>query len=1070
MKDLCGEKAATPVGWIYYEGEDKQGYSLNDKASLRLTEALWAVKDRGRALPIDGIYSIIGLLPYSDKVKVDYEKDPESVLRELEAAEVVESYDLKKGKLSFNPNEGIKIQASEYVISKKSSGLYEVEMREAMEEELCLGNDLEERLTNRIYNRFTGSLGVLKNLKDLEKLQIEGTYIDDNQLTEIPKNLQTIKELSDAINISRQLKEGESEDKLITNFQDLEKELKKFSEDSKDKEGKTELSKLQSPEQFGKFNYLTGVEYASTATTVIGGALTLLDFSTTGGVITLTAPLIGTGASQLKSNLYDAKQIGELGEVNQALKDLKNKVNQFLEEYDDDGNEEIDVEELINERKKFAEELNKVEAIVQDMQELEEKVLSYRQGSAGRKKLEEEKRIKSEIEKLSKELVGEQKSSEFKNKIKEKLPKKEIREIIPLISLGEKQQFLVISQNRKNLLAFFNSNEKQYSLDLVEYKEATKEAKMKKSKDFPQWFVSEEEAKNKVREIELDRKAIKILKELRKSKEKEGTSDKMEEENLIDKIKAKLREEGKLENNKTILSHSTSPRTSYQKNNHKEEKEKVTSDFRLYTITKEMLGFYSIAEVVEDSNKRPEKTIFCYLEEGFGKHQVKSLQATARLVKANGSQVFTSLEEVAEYLNSEQVAQVEVSRNQRKYDTKEKREQVTELDISNKNLEGELDLSDFINLEVLICNSNNLTSLNVSKQTKLESLTISKNSFPSQNPTWLSHLANLKELYLRQNNFSGSLEFIQNMTNLEVLDIVEKAASNDSENSLEIIAATPEYLKSELNKEIFPADYNLTDLNYSNFTFRDPRPFGTDWENKSELTVLKSDGQSYQVKLTKLGRKAVQKATQTLGDSQEKGQEVKKQKIYYNNSIVTLIAVNAKIDAKVDKENKFQFAKHIIEKIVNSSWFTRSWTFQEGLLSKQTIFMFDDGYDAQREKNINLGLSQALDAIKHRKQTVALDGIYSILGLLPYGYKIKVKYKEMDYKYTEEELEEALLDMMKENKHLPIKITYSDNPITTFQDESKIFIDMVNKKLIEGEKAIQKYKAQIEIPPKTGQN
>jgi hypothetical protein len=73
-----------------------------------------------------------------------------------------------------------------------------------------------------------------------------------------------------------------------------------------------------------------------------------------------------------------------------------------------------------------------------------------------------------------------------------------------------------------------------------------------------------------------------------------------------------------------------------------------------------MLGFYSIAEVVDDSNKRPHKTIFCYLEEGFGKHQVKSLQATARLVKANGSQVFTSLEEAAEYLNSEQVARVEV--------------------------------------------------------------------------------------------------------------------------------------------------------------------------------------------------------------------------------------------------------------------------------------------------------------------------------------------------------------------------------------------------------------------------
>jgi hypothetical protein len=30
---------------------------------------------------------------------------------------------------------------------------------------------------------------------------------------------------------------------------------------------------------------------------------------------------------------------------------------------------------------------------------------------------------------------------------------------------------------------------------------------------------------------------------------------------------------------------------------------------------------------------------------------------------------------------------------------------------------------------------------------------------------------NLKELYIRQNNFVGSLEFIQNMDKLEVLDI-----------------------------------------------------------------------------------------------------------------------------------------------------------------------------------------------------------------------------------------------------------------------------------------------------------
>ena len=86
-----------------------------------------------------------------------------------------------------------------------------------------------------------------------------------------------------------------------------------------------------------------------------------------------------------------------------------------------------------------------------------------------------------------------------------------------------------------------------------------------------------------------------------------------------------------------------------------EIKQRKTCDFVLYTITKEMEGFYAIAEVVDDSNKRPTKTIFCYLEEGFSKHQIKSLQATARMVKENGAKVFTSLEEVAEYLNRQQL-------------------------------------------------------------------------------------------------------------------------------------------------------------------------------------------------------------------------------------------------------------------------------------------------------------------------------------------------------------------------------------------------------------------------------
>lgn len=89
----------------------------------------------------------------------------------------------------------------------------------------------------------------------------------------------------------------------------------------------------------------------------------------------------------------------------------------------------------------------------------------------------------------------------------------------------------------------------------------------------------------------------------------------------------------------------------------RELEERKNCDFVLYVITKEMLGFYAIAEVADDSNKRPEKTVFCYLSEGFEKHQVKSLEAISRMVKENGAKVFKSLEEVAEWLNSQVVSE-----------------------------------------------------------------------------------------------------------------------------------------------------------------------------------------------------------------------------------------------------------------------------------------------------------------------------------------------------------------------------------------------------------------------------
>lgn len=86
-----------------------------------------------------------------------------------------------------------------------------------------------------------------------------------------------------------------------------------------------------------------------------------------------------------------------------------------------------------------------------------------------------------------------------------------------------------------------------------------------------------------------------------------------------------------------------------------EIRQRESCDYCLYTITPKMTGVYSIAEVVDDSNKRPEKTILCVLDEdnesSFSETQIKSLKQVKEMVKNNGANVFDSLEDIASFLN-----------------------------------------------------------------------------------------------------------------------------------------------------------------------------------------------------------------------------------------------------------------------------------------------------------------------------------------------------------------------------------------------------------------------------------
>ena len=83
----------------------------------------------------------------------------------------------------------------------------------------------------------------------------------------------------------------------------------------------------------------------------------------------------------------------------------------------------------------------------------------------------------------------------------------------------------------------------------------------------------------------------------------------------------------------------------------REVHERETADYVLYVITSGMKGVYSIAEIIDDSNKRPEKTIVCVLYDGVERKMVHSLKAVVNLARSNGATICDNLEDVAMILN-----------------------------------------------------------------------------------------------------------------------------------------------------------------------------------------------------------------------------------------------------------------------------------------------------------------------------------------------------------------------------------------------------------------------------------
>lgn len=86
------------------------------------------------------------------------------------------------------------------------------------------------------------------------------------------------------------------------------------------------------------------------------------------------------------------------------------------------------------------------------------------------------------------------------------------------------------------------------------------------------------------------------------------------------------------------------------------QSESTTYDYYLYIIAPGMKGIMPVVRLVDDSNKKPVKTIFCFVDrekdDEFSKHQLKSLKAIAEIVKRNGGTWIESIEGVIAFLNA----------------------------------------------------------------------------------------------------------------------------------------------------------------------------------------------------------------------------------------------------------------------------------------------------------------------------------------------------------------------------------------------------------------------------------
>jgi hypothetical protein len=113
-----------------------------------------------------------------------------------------------------------------------------------------------------------------------------------------------------------------------------------------------------------------------------------------------------------------------------------------------------------------------------------------------------------------------------------------------------------------------------------------------------------------------------------------------------------------------------------------------------------------------------------------------------------------------------------------------------------RNFIEELDIDNCSNLKKLSCQNNLLNELNLSQNQTLEHLDISSNLFKNKDLSFISHLQHLKELWIENNFFIGSLEPLKGLTKLKKLNISDTDLDSGLEHlpdGLEIFGCSSTY-------------------------------------------------------------------------------------------------------------------------------------------------------------------------------------------------------------------------------------------------------------------------------------